>query len=310
MSHKYIYRDGEHHRLSQPIGKQYSNGLGTEASLMIRNEILDQQVKILKKAQEDGKEVVREVFLELVDEFKSIIPVKSIRELFNISKSTYYRWKQRLVETCLTENEEIIIKLCNDTTFNYGYRMITGILKRDGYPIGKNTLQRIMQRFNLQCRVKQKRQNLYRGKEALVANNVMNRNFKATRPLEKLSTDITDLPWGETNFYLSSIMDLYDGQIIAYTLRTIQDIEFVSNTANQLPKIMSECTIQIIKIRSIHRVYTKHHNNTRIQAKLGFMSPVQYRESQIPAYFLLESHHAGTLTLAPVFFENHSILRG
>lgn len=47
--YKYIYRDGEHHRLSQPIGKQYSNGLGTEASLMIRNEILDQQVKILKK---------------------------------------------------------------------------------------------------------------------------------------------------------------------------------------------------------------------------------------------------------------------
>ncbi|WP_342621570.1 helix-turn-helix domain-containing protein [Erysipelothrix sp. P66] len=50
----YWYRDGEHHRLSQPIGKQYSNGLGpegstTEESLMIRNEILEQQVKILKK---------------------------------------------------------------------------------------------------------------------------------------------------------------------------------------------------------------------------------------------------------------------
>ena len=29
--------------------------------------------------------------------------------------------------------------------------------------------------------------------------------------------------------------------------------------------------------------YIKHYNNKRIQAKLGFMSPVQYRESQIPA---------------------------
>ena len=28
--------------------------------------------------------------------------------------------------------------------------------------------------------------------------------------------------------------------------------------------------------------YIKHYNNKRIQAKLGFMSPVQYRESQIP----------------------------
>ena len=50
----YWHRDGEHHRLSQPIGKQYSHGLGPEGttveeSLMIRNEILENQVKILKK---------------------------------------------------------------------------------------------------------------------------------------------------------------------------------------------------------------------------------------------------------------------
>lgn len=50
----YWYRDGDHHRLSQPIGKQYSYGLGPEGStpeesLMIRNEILEHQVKILKK---------------------------------------------------------------------------------------------------------------------------------------------------------------------------------------------------------------------------------------------------------------------
>ena len=48
------HRDGELHRLSQPIGKQYSYGLGPEGttveeSLMIRNEILENQVKILKK---------------------------------------------------------------------------------------------------------------------------------------------------------------------------------------------------------------------------------------------------------------------
>lgn len=50
----YWYQDGEHHRLSQPIGKQYSYGLGPEGttieeSLKNRNEILEYQVKILKK---------------------------------------------------------------------------------------------------------------------------------------------------------------------------------------------------------------------------------------------------------------------
>lgn len=108
-----------------------------------------------------------------------------------------------------------------------------------------NTVQRIMQQFNLQCRVKPKRQKIYRGKEPIVANNILNRNFKAARPLEKLPTDITYLPWGETNLYLSSIMDLYDGQIIAYTIGNVQDITFVSDTANQLPEIMNECIMQM-----------------------------------------------------------------
>lgn len=50
----YWYQDGDHHRLSQPIGKQYSNGLGpkgstSEESLIIRNEILEHQINILKK---------------------------------------------------------------------------------------------------------------------------------------------------------------------------------------------------------------------------------------------------------------------
>ena len=50
----YWYRDGETHRLSQPIGKQYSFDHGTEGStleesLKIRNEILENQIKVLKK---------------------------------------------------------------------------------------------------------------------------------------------------------------------------------------------------------------------------------------------------------------------
>lgn len=50
----YWHRDGETHRLSQPIGKQYSYGHGPEEStpeenLIRRNEILENQVKVLKK---------------------------------------------------------------------------------------------------------------------------------------------------------------------------------------------------------------------------------------------------------------------
>ncbi len=269
------------------------------------------------------------------------MPIYSILELFNVSSSSYYRWCEKDYKKPLKENEILVINKCKETNYSYGYRSIHGILLKEGYSIGKNTVQRIMQKFNLQCRIKPKRQTKYRGKDSVVANNILNREFHAERPLEKLVTDITYLPWGERNLYLSSIMDLYDGQIIAYTICEIQDLEFVIDTLDQLPDLEESCILHsdqgsvytakayqtivqrksitmsmsrkgtpadnapiesfhsILKSETFYRYpelkssneiisqtvinFIHHYNNNRIQAKLGFMSPIQYRESQIPA---------------------------
>ena len=48
--------------------------------------------------------------------------------------------------------------------------------------------------------------------------------------MKKLTTDITYLPFGPKRFYLSSIMDLHNGEIIAYTISSKQDTKFVLDT--------------------------------------------------------------------------------
>ena len=65
-----------------------------------------------------------------------------------------------------------------------------------------------------------------------------NRNFSADKPIKKLTTDITYLPFGPKRLYLSSIMDLHNGEIIVYTISSKQDTKFVLDTLNQidLPK--------------------------------------------------------------------------
>ena len=40
-------------------------------------------------------------------------------------------------------------------------------------------------------------------------------------------------------------MDLYNGQIIAYTIGNVQDIEFVSDTLHQLPELIHPYTMQM-----------------------------------------------------------------
>ena len=65
-----------------------------------------------------------------------------------------------------------------------------------------------------------------------------NRNFSADKPMKKLTTDIIYLPFGPKRLYLSSIMDLHNGEIITYTISSKQDTKFVLDTLNQidLPK--------------------------------------------------------------------------
>ncbi|MCY7487506.1 DDE-type integrase/transposase/recombinase [Paenibacillus alvei] len=53
--------------------------------------------------------------------------------------------------------------------------------------------------------------------------------------MQKLVTDITYLPYGGTTLYLSSILDLYNGEIVVYSIADKQDISFVLDTLNQLP---------------------------------------------------------------------------
>src|SRR5699024_8903433 len=53
-------------------------------------------------------------------------------------------------------------------------------------------------------------------------------------PLEVLLTDITYLPFGNTMLYLSSIMDAYNGEIVAYKIGKNQNQELVNETLKQL----------------------------------------------------------------------------
>lgn len=99
-----------------------------------------------------------------------------------------------------------------------------------------------MQKNGWQCRVKVKKRKRT-GLPTHVAANIIARNFTASKPLEKLVTDITYLPFGQSMMYLSSILDLYNGEIIARTIGFKQDVAFVLHTLNQLPELPEGCIL-------------------------------------------------------------------
>jgi transposase InsO family protein len=127
--------------------------------------------------------------------------------------------------------EEAIISLCKETKYRYGHRKIKMLLKRKyQIELNRNTVQRIMQKYHLQCRVKIKRKWKSQGESVIIAPNLLKRDFQASSPNQKWVTDITYIQYGSITLYLSTIMDLYNNQIVSYKLYSHQQTPLVIDT--------------------------------------------------------------------------------
>lgn len=179
------------------------------------------------------------VVIQLVEELRKVLPVSEICSYLGVSRSSYYRWKSNAAtKTAKEKRDQQIGELCKTHKFRYGYRKIAAI-----YPGAcEKTVQRIMQKNDWQCKVKVKKRKRT-GQPAYVADNLLARDFNATKPFEKLVTDITCLPFGQSMMYLSSILDVYNGEIVSQTIGFKQDTAFVLDTLNQLPDLPEGCLL-------------------------------------------------------------------
>ena len=53
--------------------------------------------------------------------------------------------------------------------------------------------------------------------------------------------------------YLSSILDLYNGEIVAYSIADKQDTAFVLDTLNQLPAVQERYSTAIKAVSTHHK---------------------------------------------------------
>ena len=100
-----------------------------------------------------------------------------------------------------------------------GYRQVALALRNEqGLRISGKTVLRLMREEGLRCRIRRRRYGSYRGDQGKAARNVLDRDFSSDAPMRKLVTDITEFhqPWGKA--YLSPVMDLYNNEIVAWSV--------------------------------------------------------------------------------------------
>ena len=119
---------------------------------------------------------------------------------------------------------------------NYGYRRITLELRNRGFVVNHKKVQRLMKILGLSARIRRKRKySSYQGEIGKKADNLIQRQFEAAKPMEKCYTDVTEfaIPVSNQKLYLSPVLDGFNSEIIAYNLSTSPNLEQVKAMLDQ-----------------------------------------------------------------------------
>ena len=155
-----------------------------------------------------------------------------------ISKAAYYKWLKREVPAAEQENV-LIAQLIEeyDERFNHilGYRrMALWINHLNNKCYSVNRIHRIMKKLGIKSVIRKKPTKYFNVRPETIAENVLKRDFNASKPNEKWVTDVTEFKWYEggekRKLYLSAILDLYDRSIVAYEVAKRNDNNLTLST--------------------------------------------------------------------------------
>ena len=101
-----------------------------------------------------------------------------------------------------------------------------------------------MRKLGLQGKVKKQKYQSYIGEVGQIADNIINRDFKADKPNEKWTTDVSQFncPFGKS--YLSPILDMGMGDVVAWDLSQSPNLE-------QIGRMLDEAFIKYPNLKGL-----------------------------------------------------------
>ncbi|WP_457916044.1 IS3 family transposase [Candidatus Phytoplasma sacchari] len=270
------FDQSQFHRLSQVRGKSYHSqkNFNNPCFKLIKKEIQ----KLLRLNKKENKEL----YLKIVVKYSKKVGLNQLLKYLNLPKTSYYRWLRKISITPHPKPfsllEKAILKISKRnryynlhgrSRFLLGYRRLHLKLSLIGIKANPKTVYRKMKK--LACLCQTLKNHYYRRKNPytnIPFTNLLQNNFQAPQPYQKLVTDISYLPYGSVKnrkyLYLSAIMDLYNREIVAYQLAEAQNEQLVIQTLEQLPSLKGKnCLLHSDK----GAPYVSHTTKKTIQTK-------------------------------------------
>ena len=161
-------------------------------------------------------------------------------DIAGIPRSSYYYHTTQLGKPnkYVVEKEEIQA-IYKDNKGRMGYRRIAIEMRNRGHHINHKTVLKLMRQLGIKCQVRAKKYRSYRGNVGKIAANLLERDFQAAVPNKKWVTDVTEFSLFGKKVYLSPIMDLFNGEIVSYSIgfypRFSQTLEMLELAFAKIP---------------------------------------------------------------------------
>ena len=176
------------------------------------------------------------IIKELVDKKYKL---KYLLKAVGMARSTYYYE----LDVIAIRNKPILKEIKMIFAENkgiYGVRRVYNELINRGFKINHKRVQRLMNKEGLRGKCPKEKYHSYKGTVGKVADNIINRDFSTTAPLQKWTTDVSQFkfPWGKC--YFSPILDMNTNEIISYDLSLHPNLDqikrMLEKAFNKFPK--------------------------------------------------------------------------
>ena len=187
------------------------------------------------------------IIQEVASQDDNQLNISWLCEAAGVSRSGYYHYLATEDIREMREQQdrmdfEIILTAYQYRGYDKGARSIYMRLLHMNPPVHMNLkkIRRLMKKFGLVCPIRQAnpyRRMMKKMQTAHVAPNIVNREFEEHGPRMILLTDITYIINGKApRCYMSTIIDAYTKELLAWELSTSLEVDFVLNTVQQLIK--------------------------------------------------------------------------
>jgi putative transposase len=185
------------------------------------------------------------IIREMTARDNNLLNISMLCEIAGVSRSGYYKWLGTGSTRAARDKQDQadfarILEAYTFRGYAKGARGIYMRLLHCKQPIVMNIkkIRRLMKKYGLMCPIR--KANPYRRmakalRTSNVAPNLLNREFRKHGVRMVLLTDITYIPFGKgKRCYMSTILDAYTKQLLAYVVSTSLEIYFVLETVEIL----------------------------------------------------------------------------